>query len=80
MQPPLKMSVNISGKQFAQRELASRVQDIVKDAGIDPHTLALEITESMIMDNVEMAVETMTMLRGMGIQIHIDDFGPGIHR
>jgi len=77
MQPPLKMSVNISGKQFAQRELASRVQDIVKDAGIDPHTLALEITESMIMDNVEMAVETMTMLRGMGIQIHIDDFGTG---
>ncbi len=77
MQPALKMSVNISGKQFAQRDLASKVYDIVMDAGVDAHTLALEITESMIMDNVDMAVETMTLLRGMGIQIHIDDFGTG---
>jgi diguanylate cyclase (GGDEF)-like protein/PAS domain S-box-containing protein len=77
MQPPLKMSVNISGKQFAQRELASKVREIIMEAGLDAHTLALEITESMIMDNVDMAVETMTLLRNMGIQIHIDDFGTG---
>jgi diguanylate cyclase (GGDEF)-like protein len=76
-QPPLKMSVNISGKQFTQRDLASKVADIIMETGIDARTLALEITESMIMENVDTAVETMNQLRSMGIQIHIDDFGTG---
>jgi diguanylate cyclase (GGDEF)-like protein/PAS domain S-box-containing protein len=76
-QPPLKMSVNISGKQFVQPDLARKVSDILKETGIDAHTLALELTESMIMDNVDLAVQTMNQLRGMGIQIHIDDFGTG---
>jgi EAL domain-containing protein (putative c-di-GMP-specific phosphodiesterase class I) len=77
MQPPLKMSVNISGKQFAQRDLASKVSAIIRDTGVDAHTLALEITESMIMENIEMAVDTMNQLRSLGVQIHIDDFGTG---
>jgi diguanylate cyclase (GGDEF)-like protein/PAS domain S-box-containing protein len=77
MQPPLKMSINISGKQFAQRDLAGKVSAIIRDTGIDAHTVALEVTESMIMDNVEMAVETMKQLRNLGVQIHIDDFGTG---
>jgi len=76
-QPPLKMSVNISGKQFTQCDLASKVADIIMETGIDASTLALEITESMIMENVDTAVETMNQLRSMGIQIHIDDFGTG---
>jgi EAL domain-containing protein (putative c-di-GMP-specific phosphodiesterase class I) len=76
-QPPLKMSVNISGKQFTQRDLASKVADIIMETGIDASTLALEITESMIMENVDTAVGTMNQLRSMGIQIHIDDFGTG---
>jgi diguanylate cyclase (GGDEF)-like protein/PAS domain S-box-containing protein len=76
-QPPLKMSVNISGKQFTQRDLASKVADIIVETGIDARTLALEITESMIMENVDTAIETMNQLRNMGIQIHIDDFGTG---
>jgi diguanylate cyclase (GGDEF)-like protein len=76
-EPPLKMSVNISGKQFTQRDLASKVADIITEAGIDARTLALEITESMIMENVDTAVETMKQLRSMGVQIHIDDFGTG---
>jgi diguanylate cyclase (GGDEF)-like protein/PAS domain S-box-containing protein len=75
--PPLKMSVNISGKQFAQPDLASKISAIIRETGIDAHTLALEITESMIMENVDAAVETMNRLRSMGIQIHIDDFGTG---
>jgi len=76
-QPPLKMSVNISGKQFTQCDLASKVADIIMETGIDASTLALEITESMIMENVDTAVGTMNQLRSMGIQIHIDDFGTG---
>jgi diguanylate cyclase (GGDEF)-like protein/PAS domain S-box-containing protein len=77
MEPPLKMSINISGKQFTQRDLAGKVSAIIRETGIDGHTLALEVTESMIMDNVEMAVETMKQLRSLGVQIHIDDFGTG---
>jgi diguanylate cyclase (GGDEF)-like protein/PAS domain S-box-containing protein len=77
LQTPLKMSINISGKQFGQRDLADKVSDIIREMGIDPHTLALEITESMIMEDIDTAVETMKQLRGMGIQIHIDDFGTG---
>ena len=76
-QPPLKMSVNISGKQFTQRDLADKMSAIIIETGIDAHTLALEITESMIMENVDTAIETMNQLRSMGIQIHIDDFGTG---
>ena len=47
------------------------------ETGVDPQTVILEITESMIMENVDAAVATMKRLRDMGIQIHIDDFGTG---
>ena len=71
------MSVNISGKQFAQENLADRVAEILKETGVKPESLALEITESMIMDNIDIAVATMERLRAMGVHIHIDDFGTG---
>ncbi len=76
-QPPLKMSVNISGKQFTQADLPDKVAVAVREAGVDPGSLAFEITESMIMDNVDTAVMIMNRLRDMGISIHIDDFGTG---
>jgi diguanylate cyclase (GGDEF)-like protein len=76
-QPPLNMSVNISSKQFSQQDLVGILSGILTETGIDPQTLILEITESMIMENVDAAVETMKRLRSMGIQIHIDDFGTG---
>jgi EAL domain-containing protein (putative c-di-GMP-specific phosphodiesterase class I) len=77
IQPPLTMSINISAKQFSQPDMADRVAAITKDTGVDPRCLVLEITESMIMEDVESAVETMNELRDMGINIHIDDFGTG---
>ena len=76
-QPPLNMSINISGRQFSQQDLIGILSGFLTETGVDPHTLILEITESMIMENVEAAVETMKRLRNMGIQIHIDDFGTG---
>jgi EAL domain-containing protein (putative c-di-GMP-specific phosphodiesterase class I) len=76
-QPPLTMSVNISSKQFAQQDMADKVSEILKETGVDPQSIVLEITESMIMENVEAAVATMSRLRSMGINIHIDDFGTG---
>ncbi len=76
-QPPLTMSINISSRQFAQPDLVSKLTGFLKETGVDPHCLALELTESMIMDNVDDAVKIMNELRDMGIRIHIDDFGTG---
>ena len=76
-QPPLSMSINISSRQFSQQDLLGILAGFLTETGVDPRTLILEITESMIMENVEAAVETMNRLRNMGIQIHIDDFGTG---
>ena len=77
MQPPLTMSINISSKQFAREDLANRLSTLLSEASIDPNTLILEITESMIMKNVDAAVEMMNRLRNMGVALHIDDFGTG---
>jgi diguanylate cyclase (GGDEF)-like protein/PAS domain S-box-containing protein len=76
-QPPLTMSINISSKQFSQRDLVNRLSFFLRESDVDPRHLALEITESMIMENVDAAVEMMKQLRNMGIHIHIDDFGTG---
>jgi diguanylate cyclase (GGDEF)-like protein/PAS domain S-box-containing protein len=76
-QPPLNMSVNISSKQFVQHDLVNKVAGIIRETRIDPHSLVLEITESMIMESLDTAVATMNGLREMGIQIHLDDFGTG---
>ncbi len=76
-QPPLNMSINISGRQFSHQDLVGILSGFLIETGVDPHTVILEITESMIMENVGAAVETMNRLRNMGIQIHIDDFGTG---
>jgi EAL domain-containing protein (putative c-di-GMP-specific phosphodiesterase class I) len=75
MTPPLKMSMNISGKQFSQTDLAEKLQVIVGEARLNPDTIALEITESMLMHDIDHAVTTMNRLREMGFHIHIDDFG-----
>ncbi|MBL0226037.1 MAG: EAL domain-containing protein [Geobacteraceae bacterium] len=76
-EPPLKMSINISGKQFSHENLADIVAGVLEETGIAPHTLAIEITESMLMEHLEVAITTMNRLRAMGVDIHIDDFGTG---
>jgi diguanylate cyclase (GGDEF)-like protein/PAS domain S-box-containing protein len=75
--PPLTMSMNISGRQFSQPDLINTLTGIAKETGIDASSLAIEITESMIMENVEAAAAKMAQLREIGIHIHIDDFGTG---
>lgn len=77
MTPPLNLSVNISSKQLSQPDLVTRISEILSETGLDASCLALEITESMIMENPDAAAEMMVQLRGLGIHIHIDDFGTG---
>ncbi len=76
-QPPLSMSINISSRQFSQQNLAGTLSRLLSETGVNPNTLILEITESMIMENVDAAIKTMKELRSMGIHLHIDDFGTG---
>ncbi|HEX8353101.1 MAG TPA: EAL domain-containing protein [Pyrinomonadaceae bacterium] len=73
----LHMSVNLSGKQFAQAGLAACVAEALGESGLDPRCLRLEITESVIMGNAEATCSTLARLRALGIGVSIDDFGTG---
>jgi diguanylate cyclase (GGDEF)-like protein len=73
----LYVSVNLSGKQFAQAGLAASVAEALSDAGLDPRCLRLEITESVVMANAEAACATLGRLRAQGLGVSIDDFGTG---
>ncbi|GBF81724.1 diguanylate cyclase, GGDEF domain-containing protein [Aphanothece sacrum FPU1] len=74
---PLIMSVNLSGRQFAQPDLVKQIQDVLDGAKIDGDRIKLEITESMMMNDVESAIELLKRLKGLGLRISIDDFGTG---
>lgn len=74
--PPLMMAVNLSAAQF-QPELVGTVAEILFRTGIEPWRLCLELTESIIMTEVESAVEILTQLKSLGICLSIDDFGTG---
>ncbi len=73
----LRMAVNLSRRQLAAPHLSGDVQDAVERSGILPSQLALEITESVLMEDPERAQESLAALRSMGIAIAVDDFGTG---
>ena len=75
--PPITVCVNVSARQFMERNLAARVVSALKDSGLDAKYLELEVTESLIMQDVELAVATMKELQGLEVQLSIDDFGTG---
>ncbi|MFN3076802.1 MAG: putative bifunctional diguanylate cyclase/phosphodiesterase [Alphaproteobacteria bacterium] len=75
--PPLKLSVNVSARQFRMPTLVREVTDVLEASGLNPEMLELEITESMLMDNVEQTVAKFRELRALGVGLSIDDFGTG---
>jgi len=75
--PPLFISVNLSSKQFTQPDLLEEVKEILDDTKLDPRSLKLEITESVVMENIDTATEMLRQLRALGVQLSIDDFGTG---
>ena len=76
--PPLSMSVNLSCKQFLQsRELLTIIDETLKVTGLDPCSLALEVTETVMMENAEVALATLAQLKDRQLRISIDDFGTG---
>jgi len=71
------LSINVSAKQFRQADFAEQIQDAVNRHGINPTLLKLELTESLLLEDVEEIIATMTTLREIGVQFSLDDFGTG---
>ncbi len=75
---PVKVAVNLSAYQFRRADrLNSRIRQIITQSGLDPSLVELELTESMLVDNLQSTIETLKKLREMGITLAIDDFGTG---
>jgi diguanylate cyclase (GGDEF)-like protein len=75
--PSLSTSVNLSMRQFQDSDLVGEIAGILHQTGLDPRCLELEITESIVMDDVEYAIGIVERLRKLGISFAIDDFGTG---
>jgi EAL domain-containing protein (putative c-di-GMP-specific phosphodiesterase class I) len=75
--PPIRMSVNLSARQFQQQEIVTQIASMLRESGLDPACLDLEITESIAMDNAEQVLSTLTLLKNLGVRITMDDFGTG---
>jgi len=73
----LPMSVNLSGSQFRHEFLAEMVESTIKEFGIDPHSLTLEITESIFVKDQEFTITVLNRLKAIGVSLSIDDFGTG---
>jgi diguanylate cyclase (GGDEF)-like protein/PAS domain S-box-containing protein len=75
--PQLRLSVNISPRQFRQSDLVSQLEKVLDETRLDPRLLDLEITESCAMDNAEVAIRVLGDLKKLGVGISLDDFGTG---
>lgn len=73
----LTLSINVSAKQFRQADFVSQVQAAIKLHEINPIRLKLELTESILLDDIECTIATMNALKDMGIRFSLDDFGTG---
>lgn len=73
----IPIAVNIAAQQFAQEDFLSHVLEIIQEAGIQPELLEIELTERVIMDDVEETIKSLNNLHDYGIKISVDDFGTG---
>lgn len=75
--PPINVCVNVSARQFREKMLVGSVIDALRTSGMDARFLELELTESLVMHNVDQAIATMNAIQALGVQLSIDDFGTG---
>ena len=75
--PPICMAVNLSVRQFADEHLLADIAAVLKNTGMAPHLLELEITEGMVVHNPEHAIQLLTAIKKLGVRLAIDDFGTG---
>ena len=75
--PPLHIAVNLSARQFLQKNLVEMIAQILKETGLQAEYLELELTESMLMTHSDYNISVLKKLANLGVQISIDDFGTG---
>lgn len=75
--PPMRIAINLSARQFTDDNLAVETSRVLREIGMDPSLLEIEITESMMMYNTDRTIQLLSELRQMGISVAIDDFGVG---
>jgi EAL domain-containing protein (putative c-di-GMP-specific phosphodiesterase class I) len=73
----LNVSVNVSARQFRHEEFVAQVESVLEKSGINPGRLKLELTESLILNNVEDSISKMDQLKSIGVEFSMDDFGTG---
>lgn len=76
-QQHFNLAVNISARQFHQRDFVDRLREIIRDSGVEPAGLKLELTESVVLDDIKYVVDRLNKLRDLGIGTSMDDFGTG---
>ena len=74
---PLQMNVNLSARQMRDPDLIEHVRDALRESGLSPERLTLEITESVLIDDADASIATLTELKALGISLAVDDFGTG---
>ena len=75
--PSISIAVNLSASQFQQKNLSQKITRILRDCGLAPECLELELTESAVMRDAETTITTMRMLKDIGLRLSLDDFGTG---
>ncbi len=76
-QPPLRVAVNLSARQLQRPEIVQDVAEALMRSGLSPESLVLEITESVMMRDVELSLQRLRELKALGVQLAVDDFGTG---
>lgn len=75
--PDIRMAVNLSARQFKDKDMVKLIYDVIEETGINPHNLELEITETIALDDLEYTIATIKELKNIGVSFSLDDFGTG---
>jgi len=75
--PPLRIAVNVSGAQFHRGDIVRLVAAVLGETKLEPYWLELEVTESVFMENMQIAIDILNQLHELGIELAVDDFGTG---
>ncbi len=73
----VRVAINVSAHQFAQNDICAFTEEKIKEIGINPHKVELEVTESVFMENIDHTIQTLQNLHAIGVDLAIDDFGTG---
>jgi diguanylate cyclase (GGDEF)-like protein/PAS domain S-box-containing protein len=74
---PVSVTINLSARQFQEPNIVDEIEALVRDAGLEPWTVVLELTETMLMDDIDSAIETKHRMKKLGVRLALDDFGTG---